>query len=351
MQSVHSIVSSCTLTRCSLLLAILLVCPALAQAKYDDTVFLVNGDRIMGDVKELSRDLLRYKTDSMGTVYIRWEDIRSLETQKQLRIELKSGQRLIGSLSRADAPEQLTVSTRRQDELHRLDEFVAFVPLKLQNAWLDRVEGAVSFGLNSTKGSNTTQWNLGANGLYRGENFEISSRWDSIVTDKSDDTSTERMVFINSYRRLLTNRWFWTLIAGYDRNDELGVNHRYSGGGGFGRFVMRSNSFELMLQGGLLASQEQRTDVDNTQLEAYIGGAFAWFRHRFPKTDIRTDILVIPSLSDSGRLRTNLDLSVSREIITDLSLDLSIYYSTDNQAPEEAGGDDWGVVTSIKYSL
>ncbi len=322
-----------------------------AFGKYDDVLFLKNGDRISGDVKELSKDMLRYKTDSLGTIYVRWDDIQSIETEKFLRIELKSGRRVVGTLGRADAPEQLTISTRREDERVYFDELIAFVPLKLRRDWIDRIEGGVKFGLNGTKGSNTLQWNLGANALYRGEDWEISSRWDSIVTDKSDDTTTERINFINTYRKLLSNRWFWSALLGYERNDELGIENRYSGGGGVGRFLIRSNSFEFLLSGGLLASREFRTDTANSQLEAYATGSLAWFKHRFPKTDIRTDITVLPSLTDSGRVRTNWDISVAREIIEDLNLDLSVYYTTDNKSPDEAGRDDWGVVTSIAYTF
>ena len=339
-----------TTARAVLILLLLLIAPA-ALSKYDDVLYLKNGDRLSGDVKELSRDMLRYKTDSMGTIYVRWEDIQSIETEKFLRIELKSGRRLVGTLGRADAPEQLVISTRTEDVPHYFDELVAFVPLKLRRDWIDRIEGGVKFGLNGTKGSNTVQWNLGANALYRGEDWEISSRLDSIITDKSDDTSSERVVFNNHYRKLLSNRWFWSALAGYDRNDELGIKDRISAGGGVGRFLMRSNSFELLFSTGLLASREFRTDANNNQLEAFLGGGLAWFKHRFPKTDIRTDITILPSLTDSGRWRTNWDISIAREIIEDLNLDLSVYYTTDNQAPDESGKDDWGIVTSIGYTF
>jgi hypothetical protein len=118
-----------------------------------------------------------------------------------------------------------------------------------------------------------------------------------------------------------------------------------------GRFLIRSNSFELLFSGGLVASREFRTDTANSQLEAYANGSLAWFKHRFPKTDIRTDVTILPSLTDSGRIRTNWDIAVTREIIEDLALDLSVYYTTDNQSPDEAGRDDWGVVTSIEYTF
>ena len=134
---------------------------------------------------------------------------------------------------------------------------------------------------------------------------------------------------------MLTDRWFWAALAG----------------GGVGRYFLRTNRFEFLLQSGLLVSREFRTDVTDDQLEAFLGGSIAWFRRSFPRTDIRTEVVVLPSLSESGRIRTNWDVSVKREFVEDLFLDLSVYYTTDNQTPNEASGDDWGVVTSIGYTF
>jgi putative salt-induced outer membrane protein YdiY/small nuclear ribonucleoprotein (snRNP)-like protein len=329
--------------------ALLFAQPALA--KYDDTLFLKNGDRITGDVKELSKDLLRYKTDAFGTIYVRWDEIQSIETEKSLRIELISGRRVVGTLQRADASNQLVISTRKEDERHEFDNVVAFVRLKLQRGWLERVEGSARFGLNGTKGSETIQWNVGADARYRGEDFELSSRLDSIVTNKKDDTDSERINFVNTYRRLKPDRWFWNLLVSYDRNDELGIDNRYSLGGGYGRYIIRSNSVEFALQGGLVASREFDNISASNQLEGYVTGQLAIFRNSFPKTDINAGITILPSLTESGRLRTNTDISLSREFIEDLALDLSLYYTTDNQAPDEAARDDWGIVTSLEYSF
>ena len=108
-----------------------------------------------------------------------------------------------------------------------------------------------------------------------------------------------------TYRKLLAKRWYWNVLLGYEKNDELGVNDRWSLGGGVGQFLLRSNVFELMWVGGLVASREFSTDSVNNQVEFYAGGRFAWFQHRFPKTDIRTDVLVFPSVTEGGRVRTS----------------------------------------------
>ncbi len=43
--------------------------------------------------------------------------------------------------------------------------------------------------------------------------------------------------------------------------------------------------------------------------------------------------LLFPSLTDSGRYRTNLNLSLRRELVKDFYLDLSFYHAYDSEPP------------------
>lgn len=325
--------------------------PGSLPAKYDDTLILNNGDRLSGDIKELDTDLLRLSTDALGDVYVKWDRVQSVETQKNLRIEFKSGQRIVGSIAPAERHGEISVMTARGPRTYPRDNLVGFVPLKLQSGWLSRLEGGVRFGLNGSKGSNTIQWNVGSNLTYRGLKYDVTSRLDTIVSNKSDETDSQRIGFFNSYRRLLRERWYWGLLAGYEKNDELGVDDRYSAGGGFGRFLLRSSVLELAVNGGLLAAREFTKDAVTNQLESFVAAEFGLFQHSFPKTQIRAYGAAFPSLTDSGRVRTNIDVSISRELIRDFAVALSVYYSTDNKPPNEASRDDWGIATSLEYKL
>ena len=40
-----------------------------------DTLFLVNGDRLVGEIKKLQYRLLSYKVDGMGTLQIEWPKV------------------------------------------------------------------------------------------------------------------------------------------------------------------------------------------------------------------------------------------------------------------------------------
>jgi hypothetical protein len=60
-----------------LILPLSLTGPVYAQVK-TDVVRLVNGDAITGEVSDLGRGRLEYKTDDAGTIYIEWDRVVSL---------------------------------------------------------------------------------------------------------------------------------------------------------------------------------------------------------------------------------------------------------------------------------
>ena len=60
---------------------------------------------------------------------------------------------------------------------------------------------------------------------------------------------------------------------------------------------------------------------------------------------------VFPRLDDFSSFRSNSNLTLRRELIDDLFLDLSFYYTYLSDPPAGAEKDDYGVVTSIGYSF
>ena len=69
-----------------------------------DIIELNNGDKITCEIKELERGKLRCSTDAMGTVYIEWERIVNITTDKTLEVETSQGQRYFGSLEPLGSP-------------------------------------------------------------------------------------------------------------------------------------------------------------------------------------------------------------------------------------------------------
>src|SRR3954453_20026907 len=69
-----------------------------AEAQKTDSVWIRNGDRITGEVKSLSRGLLKYSTDDLGTIYIEWDKVDRISTTTLVEVLLISGQKHYGFL-------------------------------------------------------------------------------------------------------------------------------------------------------------------------------------------------------------------------------------------------------------
>ena len=90
-----------------------------------------------------------------------------------------------------------------------------------------------------------------------------------------------------------------------------------------------------MLLSGAVANQEWTDGADESQqsLEGVLGASWRIFRFNKPETSLSATAYLYPSLTESGRHRGTLDVSLKREIISDLFFDISFYDSYDSDPP------------------
>ena len=100
------------LWRAATLLAALVGVGAAQAAPKTDIIELKNGDRLTGEFKGLEQGLVTLKTDALDTVYVKWEQVRSLRTKQYLQIEVDSGRRYYGTAPEA---EEAQVGVRNVD--------------------------------------------------------------------------------------------------------------------------------------------------------------------------------------------------------------------------------------------
>ncbi len=118
--------------------------------------------------------------------------------------------------------------------------------------------------------------------------------------------------------------------------------------------VRQTNRSRLLFSGGLQATRETKVaDIDETNsLEALIRTNYEVFKYESPKLSLNIDLFLIPSVTESGRLRTSLNARVAWELIKDLMWELTGYFTSDNRPPEGAQATtDYGIVTSIKWTF
>jgi hypothetical protein len=279
-------------------------------------------------------------------------EVAFIQVDDNMLIETQSGDRYFGLIQRSDAPREFLIQTAAASSVIRNDQIIAIDQVDAQG--FRNIDLRVSAGYNYTNASNVTQLNVGVDTAYRTRERILSGDFASTISNSTGNDVSQRQNLTLNYTRLRAERWLNDGGLSLDRNDELGLNLRTSLSAGGGRILSQSNSRHVVLKGGLKATREntasQSEDLDS--LESY--GILSWeqFRYDSPKLKLATSVEIIPSLTESGRLRGQLNLTLSWEIFGDLSWQLDFYDSYDNEPQAEgAARNDYGITTSFSYDF
>lgn len=329
--------------------ALLLVAGAagLAHAQKADTVRLRNGDHITGEVKALSKGLLKYKTDDLGTISIEWDKVTRITTKTVLEVQLRSGLKFYGALTPATTG-RLVVS----GVTLALADVVTMVPIR--GRAVDRVDGYLDLGFTFQKAHSTTQVSTGAKVTYRGPKAESQFQITSFSEDRDDAASTSRVSTSFTERLLLAHRWSSGVLVGYDNNDELDLAGRVRIVPFGARTVAETNHLQFGYSGGVVLARERyySTDTAAVSVEALAGVVFNAFRYDRPKLDasLRSDLF--PSLTIAKRVRWQNDFRVSYELVKDFMLTTSIFDSFDSR-PQSQGApkNDFGTTLAVSWTF
>ena len=325
---------------------------ALQSNSYTDRIYLTNGDRITGNIKVLDRGQLRVNTRTMDTVYLNWEDVDSIETNKYMRISRTDGSFDYGQVQRADRPRTLVVLEATDSVAIANHDIASIRPIRINESLFARLEGEIKGGFDYTKGSDIFVLNVASNIRLREEQYEIGVNFSWNQTARSENNDSARALLAIDYTRLLRDRWFWQGSSSFEHNNELGLDLRTLVGGSAGRYLLQTNHQRFQVNAGLAASNEHRNGASTqTSLEGMLRTSYDIFIYHIPKTRLSAGLNLFPGITEQGRLRGNATISLRNEIIEDLFWDLSFYTSYDNQPPEGAANSDYGIITSVGVSF
>lgn len=333
------------------LLFLLLVFTGVGHADTDVVVFN-NGDRLTGEIKSLERGHLRFKTDATDTISIEWDNVAYLSSDHNIQVETIFGTRYLGHLGRSEEKFNVVVETEAGATQLNNTQVVKMTPI--EDKGVNRLDGNFTVGYNFTKANEVEQLNIGLEMEFRTETRVITLGFDSVLTDSLDNEANQRESLDINFRRLLRDRWLLGGHISLNRNDELGIDLRTSIGGTGGRIARQTDHSSLVLEAGLMATREELagSTEDQDTIEAIGSVKWDWFRFDSPELDLSTTFQVIPNLTDTGRVRGELDTKLKWEMIEDLFWELSYYHSYDNRPPTvDAEKSDYGIVTSVGYNF
>jgi hypothetical protein len=327
---------------------------AWAHAKVD-VITVTNGDQITGAVSAMSAGKLSVSTDYAGTINIKWREVQQIESRYMYEVRLDDGERAYGRWVANDIPNELTFRSSGVERQLDIDDIVEV--RSIEEELSDKLDLQLSSTISADPDSEMLSLSAKATYDVRGGRTGFSARIDDSRTkikesDPTGDEETNSLTKSSNASNFTFYREFWrdrgtaqsfrVFNAVYSSNDELGVAHRASLGFGLGRYLINDLGHELAVSMGVQGVQERRDSCDDQTAGRKIDAASAdpnpetaaqesqletcndtelfvnmnW--HLYSFQDLDMDISVVgnayPSLSDSGRIRGDLNVLVNWEL-------------------------------------
>lgn len=325
---------------------------SVSAAPKTDIVIFKNGDKLTGEFKSLKRGQLNLNTEATGTIGIEWDKVSSIISSQTIQVEMSSGIRYFGNLATSDNSGEIIVVTDSGQK--PLEAMLVTTMTPIEGGGIHALDVDSSVGYDFAKAGGVKHATLGVDMDYRSLVRIESVRFSTVITDSDSQETSRRTNLGLRHTRLWNNRWFTIGSLTFDQNDELGLNLRSTIGSGGGRYLVQSNNMLLSVEGELQFSRESlvATTDDTDSLEAAFSVNWDWFMFEDPEFDWSTRVQIIPSLTESGRVRSELNTTLSWELIGDLNWALSFYGSWDNQPQSTTGAtSDYGVNTALTYEF
>jgi hypothetical protein len=334
--------------------ALLVLSAAVDAAPKTDILVFRNGDRLTGEVKGLERGQLSFNTDATGTISVEWDKVASVQSDQYLEVELLDGRRHFGRASQAQPEGKLKLRVGSGSNLREvpLADVIRIAPIE-QGGFVDRLDGYVTAGYDYTKANDLQQFTFTGGLSSRDEKRQWSLDGSTTLISQSGREDTSRYDISALNRRFLPDRWFWQGFGSFEGNDELGIDLRTTLGAAYGRFLRQDQKSDWAAYAGLAVTRENFSEQPtNESVEGVLGTQYWFFRYDSPEASFNATLNLFPSLTESGRLRSEGRLRARYEIVSDLFFEASFYGSYDSEPGVGAESkSDYGVTTSLGYSF
>jgi len=338
--------------------SLLLAAPLVARES-TDVIVMKNGDRITCQIKGFSAGVLSVSPPYViQTISVDWSQVARLESKQLFIVKMQDGSVYRGILKSVETPAghymELQVAEAPQKKVVLDSARIANVA-QTSEKFFQRFTGGVNFGTSYSKGNQSTQYNLSGLVSYPRERWAAQLGFSSNLNRSSGATASTWNQVTPSFIRLLRwNNYFCQGLANFLQSDEQGINLQTTVGGGIGRYLKNTNRTIVSVLGGFAwqnTSYSPSVVPIGTQnvATALIGGNVQLYR--FNKTNLSLNALLLPAVSEPGRVFFTTNASYYIKITGNLSWNISFYGNWDNQPPGNLPGSNYGTSSGLSWTF
>lgn len=323
-----------------------------------DVIVMANGDRLTCAIKALNEGTLYVSLDYVvGTISVQWSKVDHLESKQLFIVKTESGlvyTGMLDSISAAGRPVEIQVVESGNKKIDISREQVVQMGETSTSFW-HRFNGAVNSGINYSKGNDAIQYNFSSQVEYLRDRWSLEANYNStLASSTGTDPSARNQLVLEGIHLLPWNNWFYSGLASFLQSSEQNIRLQTTGGGGIGRYLANTNHASIAVIGGLAGQntiyKQSAMPVSTENLAAAMLATEVRL-FRFNKTNLTVTSVLLPALSQPGRLEFSTNATYYIKIVSNLNWNISFYGNWDNQPPPSLQGSDYGTSSGLSWTF
>ncbi|WP_113925964.1 DUF481 domain-containing protein [Cognataquiflexum aquatile] len=324
---------------------------ALAQEK--DTLFLRNGQIMVGKLNSISLGIIQFDDMDLSVQNIKYHKIKTIKAGiATYRIQTIDQAVYYGVLKPSTNYGEVIVDDGLVSKPYPIVNIFNLV--SLEKKFIKKIKGTVSLGYSYTKSSDIGRTNIDWNLRFTEQKYQVEFVGSFIFTNNQGVKTRDReSVGLGGYYNLNS-----VLVAGlglnYQRNIELGLASRIQQAVGFGRRFLFKSNLQGTLSSGAVINQERSLEGSSSGnlYEIPLQFKLDYFHYAAPNLSFTVFPKAFLGLNQNGRKRFDGETRINWEVIKNLDLGLQFYASYDNQALEGSNTNfDYGIVFNVGYKF
>jgi hypothetical protein len=346
--------------RATILCSSLLFALPLFGRENTDVISMKNGDRLTCQIKGLSGGVLYVSLPYViQTLSVDWSKVARLESKQLFIVMMEDGTVYKGILNSTEPPfghHPMEIQVAETPEKKVVIDSAQIVDVtETSEKFLQRFTGGLSFGAIYSKGNQSVQYNISGLAAYPRERWSLEAGLSSNLSAASGTSpSTRNQVNLTGFHLSPWKNYFYGGFAGFLQSGELGISLQSTLGGGIGRYLKNTNRTTISVLGGAnwlntqynptvhpIATQNVATAVVDTEVKLF----------RFNKTNFDLNAILLPALSEPGRLFVYTNASYYIKLTGSLSWNVSFYGNWDTRPPGNLPGSDYGTTSGLSWTF
>ncbi len=324
------------------IIILLMIATLTTFAAEPDSVIFTNDNYVVGEVKSMQRGVLMMETPYSDKDFaIELDGIKEIYCTTYFLITLTDGRRYNGTINTVEPRRVKIIADGGEEVVVDLDHIVLLDDVD-QGFW-SQFYASIDIGFDLTKANNFRQVSMRSAAGYLAKRYNLDANYNTLNSSQDSVQDIKRTDGSVSFKYYLPKDWYLITSVNFLSNTEQRLNLRSTLKGGLGKYVIHTNRKYWSFGVGVNYNNESFSseDADRNSMEAFFGSELNLFD--VGDLDLLTKVLAYPSLTESGRWRTDFDIQTRYEMPFDDDFYIKIGFTLnyDSQPVEGATDTDY----------